>query len=186
MRYLHTTRSREDLIDFGLALGEAFKRHIKSDGNPWLVTINGTMSSGKSLIALAVDQAFRPEEYPNGITSKYSADDLRPSANMPVPLPVGFDNFMGASYPIREEFDDQLRQFIAEREGSKVLLASNLRRSATTAFNYAAKGLSSDFMDMNIIVTEDIGFFRRNLMITIENELLIETLKTSTPGLIAK
>ncbi len=183
MRFSLLTRSREDFINAGIGFGEAFKSQCQ-DENPWVVALNGSMNTGKSLIALAIDKAFRPEEYPEGITKRHSADRLYPKKGQETDFPVSFDNYVGEVFATRERLDNAIADFARDCPHSKVLIASNIRRTHSEHFNYNAQGLNSDLLNMNIIVTcKSSGPFWRNMNITVEHEPLIKALQSYLPAL---
>lgn len=172
------TSTRDEFIALGTLLGQHFKRARRV--KPWMITLDGDDASGKSLIALAIDQVLTPQRYPRGIPDDVKADDM---LNGYFKQNVIFHNFGQTIAVTRETFDGTLHEFEARNPKTKVFVASKIARDFTGDFNYSA-GLQSDRLDLNIRVyitreqayPEDDAFDRKVIMTT-ENPALQKLLE---------
>ena len=164
-------KNRDQMIWLGHMIGTYIRNVDKQ--NPWHITINGDHDSGKSLIALAIDEKFRPEDYPHGILSKnrHVADNL-------IKGPVLFRNISLGPAVDKIGFDTSLTNFQDRCSEGKVYVTSNLKRIFTGEFNRAADGLDSDILDIDIKVTKGRGSVRY-ITIVARDESLIEILSNS-------
>lgn len=162
--------SREEMIGFACSLGEIFKVHARP--KPWMLTLGADADSGKSLIALGIDQAFNPARYTEGIQSGHSADKLTTGS-------VIFQNFRRPIVASKEEFDSFLTRFEQSNKTGLVLIATNIERTFTGDFDYEHEGLNSDRLDMNIHVHKTAGAFARRLSVTTHNEAVHQVLRRS-------
>ena len=171
---------RDDMLGFGASLGRAFRDCTCN--RPWTLTIGGHVSSGKSLLALAIDHVFNPHFYPLGITWEHSADDIGAAQRNPS---VFFLNTYSKNPAPCEQFNAQLKSLQRAYPGARVLILSNAKRgTASSLFNYKAQGLCSDRLDMNIrvYIEEDDYWnpeedpFRRRIEMTVEDPALCRAL----------
>jgi hypothetical protein len=173
MHLIKRVHSREGLIEFGSALGRAFQDADKAGRR--IVCVGGDAESGKSLIALAIDQVFSPDEYPQGLAAGLSADNImNPAFRCPPGRPVVFNNYYNAMVPGPQGFDAVLDSFAQAHPRARILIAANLLRTPQEEFNYSARGLESERLDMNIYVRAVGKPFERQIEVTVEDPPLIE------------
>lgn len=175
-----STKHREDIIRLGETMGTYFKENPmdRDKDTPWVVSLGADSDSGKSLVALAIDRAFRPHLYQNGIGEDVSADErLKPSSWGP-PVPVVFKNFQNFIHRGQESFDTAIGDFIGRYNSARVYVCANIQRTFMGEFNYAANGLSSKWLDANLHVYghKKNGFLRR-IATTVKNEELFNALQ---------
>ncbi len=176
--------TRDKMIGLGNMLGTYFK-HANRE-KPWMITLDGDVASGKALIALAIDQAIHPDMYLTGLEPYHSADvHLSPERQHP----IVFQNFGNIISPTQEKFDQRLCAFEEAHPHAKILIGSNHARHHTDHFNYQARGLHSDRLDMNIhveILRPGTGLFERKIVITAQDEKLCKVLIAAmeTPNLL--
>lgn len=165
------TKNRRQLIWLGDTIGRFIKESQRA--SPWHMTINGDHDSGKSLIALAIDAVFRPQEYPRGILSKnrHVADNLMIG-------PVIFRNVSQSPAMCRDAFDKTLTDFQASRPQAHVVILSNVKRTFSESFHAATDGLESDILDIHIRVKRGNGSIR-HIAVNAADERLISLLENS-------
>jgi hypothetical protein len=168
------TTSREELIAFGNRLGRVMKDSDRK--KPWIINLTGDGISGKELIALAIDQIFTPSRYPNGITREMSADDILEPDFVTQPAVV-FTNFNRLICASRENFDDRLQNFADQNPWACVAVASNIERTFQGEFNYQAKGLDSDRLDVSLQVHKRPGNFTRHIGVTYDDNRLLVAIR---------
>ncbi len=173
------TQTRDDLIRLGTVLGRVFEDVSKTE--PWIVTMGGDAAAGKSLIALAMDKVFQPEFYSDDIPQDLSANDMMDRYHDD---PVIFENFCGELALDTDAFDNRLENITQSCPSSSVILISNFWRTLSGNFNYAADGLMSNKLDMNIdiFIQDESAYpedenFTRSVIITVEKTELCAALK---------
>ncbi len=172
MLFFAKTQGRDAMIAAGTALGQIFLKDARPQ--PWIVTLGADAKSGKSLLALAIDQVFDPKFYPHGITPERIADILI------YEKPRGKVAFLNAPdktvYDQRALLDQRLHQLEKNFPVAKVIVYSNMRRNLTNDFNANTSGLRSDRLDMHIDVHIEDGEFTRRMDIIVENPSLCRAL----------
>ena len=165
------TKNRNQLIWLGNTIGGFIKESQRT--RPWHMAINGDHDSGKSLIALAIDAVFRPQEYPRGILSKnrHVADNLMIG-------PVIFRNVSQSPAMCRDAFDKTLTDFQASRPLAHVVILSNVKRTFSESFQAATDGLDSDILDIDIRVKRGNGSIR-HIAVNAADESLTSLLENS-------
>jgi hypothetical protein len=175
MNFIHLTKTRDDLIHLGNTLGRIFKDSDRTA--PWILTFGASTSSGKSLVGSAIDQAFDPLDYPDGILEDHYADLLM---YMKPAGPVKYVNLAQDRYETQAVFDRWLSAMERNHPGARVLICANTQRGhVSQSFNYSASGLQSDRLDMNIDFHVWGRDFERKLVITAENQELCDALQRS-------
>lgn len=94
--------SRDGLIALGNRLGEVLRD--KADIDRKVILLGADEKSGKSLLAMAVDQVFNPANYSLGITEYSLADEVL-APNRTKRRQIIFENFRGTSYCERSDID---------------------------------------------------------------------------------
>jgi len=192
MHFTFQTQERNQLIQLGYELGRAIQSSGRAE--PLIVGLDGNHNSGKSLIALAMDMAFNPDKYPEGINGDHNADALRRPVSVldgfkkmfrvgkeqqkKDDLPVVFLNYCNISLTSQKSYDGRLRELKDSSPSSSVLIASNLLRTNRGEFNYESQGLKSDMLDMNIRVHGTPQNFLRKIEITAEDSHLYGLLQS--------
>ncbi len=167
--YIETKiESREELLSLANKVGEVLRGMPRRDG-PWIITLGASASSGKSLLALGIDEIFNPSHYPDGVTRNASADHI-------FNRKVVFNNFRWLTRSNHDDFDQALHDFEHGHPAAKVLIASNLDRTLSGNFNYETLGMCSKRLDLNIDVHMEPGSFRRRICLATENERLAAAL----------
>ena len=161
------TNSREAFIALGHALGRATLRTpCKS---PWYVSLQGDFSSGKELLALALDQALNPQRYPAGISKELAAETYLRPGNAGRPQTV-FANFRNRYAPNGSFFDEYLRDFGLQNPRAHVVIASNISRPGSFEFYRGAKNMESECLDVGVVVYKLGSGFKRGVDITFKDE----------------
>jgi len=153
------THTRDDMIQLGDAVGILVKSP-RLNQRPWVITLWGGENSGKSLLALAIDRAFRPQVYKNGIDRTCDANGLRNNF-------VVFKNFYSIPVYNPNDLDKELDAFISRQPNSGVYIASN------------SKGFFSTLTDIDISVKTLKGL-KRQITCRMKDSNIAETL-TSLP-----
>ncbi len=173
------TQARDDILKLGQLVG-AF---IQSNDPyvPFAATFGSDTNSGKSLLALAIDNYFRPGFYEHGVTPDHSADDiLKRSWDQQTSIPVVFKNFLQLRSATDESFDRTLKKFRDQNFSARAVLASNLQRTIIGQFDYARKGLCSTILDANFFFHIKPGKpFSRNISMTTKHGGLLETIRSN-------
>lgn len=170
MHIKKTIRSRDEMIKTGNEVGRVLMDAALQ--RPWIVTLGGDVKSGKSLLAFAMDQVFLPERYARGIIPQdYCADDIL-CPDEGEYLPVVFTNFGPLVLPTQKTFDEHLDNFALTYRSAKVIILSSLKRTLTGHFNYSAKGMMSDRLDLNIDCFIRDGVFTRDIEVSFDNPQL--------------
>jgi hypothetical protein len=143
------THSRDEFISLGQALGLALKPLAEQEQK--IILLGGHGNSGKSLLALAMDSVFRPEEYEDCIPLHLSADSKLDSSEK-FGLPVTFNNFACRLEESDPAFDRILKNFAGRNTDAKLVIAANINRHYLTDFNYKANGLHSRNLDLYVDV----------------------------------
>lgn len=179
MRVQLKTKNRKQIIELGTMIGDFISASKRE--NPWFITINGDHDSGKSLIALAIDKKFRPQEYPNGILSKnrHVADNLMKG-------PVVFRNLSLMQEVDKADFDEALAEFQKRYGGGSVYITSNLKRVFTPTFNRASDGLDSDLLDISIRMKRGWGSTRYVTIVARDENLATALLESSMASKISR
>ncbi|MBI1301882.1 MAG: hypothetical protein GC137_09535 [Alphaproteobacteria bacterium] len=124
-----------------------FFRERKNE-KPWLIDLAGDNSSGKSLLALAVDSCFRPHIYQGEhIPSFLSVDkELEPNGDKP----VVFHNFFAR----RIRYLGQIGLFEDENPEAEILFVGNTRKHQKRAYKETGRRDTKTGFDARI----DISF----------------------------
>ena len=151
-----------------------------------MIHIDAAYNSGKSLIALGIDQAFNPERYPAQLPPDINADFmLNPDWNGKKELSVIFQNFnlLQPEYPLEQVlninnprpfcYQDCIKILEDLNPEARVMIGSNLSAAAAD-FNFSANDSLPEGIDMNINVYKLWGGFNRKLVINVDSEALIE------------
>lgn len=175
MHFKLLIHSRDDLIHIGETLGHVFRRTTRQ--RPWMVTLGDAADSGKSLIVLGADSVMNPRAYPHGVQQGLLADVIiyeRPRNSLV------FLNEAKAPFPDKQVFDARLMQLEKNFPFAQVIMCSNIKRDGLNGpFNYAAQGLQSDRLDLNIDFDVLEEPFERCLNITTEDPMLYASLQRS-------
>lgn len=169
------TNSREAFIALGHAIGRATLRTPYK--SPWHVVLQGDFSSGKELLALAIDQALNPKRYPNGITKDLEAERHLHPDNDGKPRAV-FANFRNRYAPNGSFFDAYLRDFSLDNPLAHVVIASNISRPGSHEFYRGAANMDSQFLDVGVVVYKLGAGFKRGVDITFKDERRLVTMLT--------
>ena len=165
--HIHT---RDEFIALGNVIGEALHQNPRE--NPWFISLQGDMSSGKELVALAIDQALNPQRYPKGIEKDHSAEmELRHGNGRT--FPVVFSNFRNRYAPHPGYFDGYLQEFQRANPNAYVLVASNISRPGTFESYRSAEHMQSDLLDVGLEVYKRGAPFVRAVELSFKNEPLL-------------
>ena len=119
---------------------------------PIFISLIGDPMSGKELVALAFDMAFRPERYSNGeIGRNVKADDVLSPTNS------GYVCFHGSGTKIlkpQSGYDAHLANYERIAPKARVHFVSNVIREEGVIPNYD-DGFNSDLLDMAITIRKD-------------------------------
>lgn len=158
---VYQINQRNKMIHFGYSLGQILLRSAA----PVVITLDGSIDSGKSLLALAIHRAFEPGRYGRYIRDNAKADSL-------VSGPVVFQNFRSAAPCLNTDMlNETLARFMHTFPGSSVYIASNLDHRFTDGFNQEAQGLGSELLDASIMVKRRKGFVR-TMRLQVQNEMI--------------
>lgn len=186
------TQGRDELIQAGTNLGKV----LRESGRPgWIMGLDGDKDSGKSLIALAIDQVFSPEKYPHGITKEHKADDLCHPATVigsalkrffpfargeeKPDLPVVFFNYCRITAESQKTYDRRLQERRRSNPQSNVLIVANLFLKHRESFNNSASGVNSDFLNLNVRVFGKPERFTQTIEIVTQDSYLSKALSPS-------
>lgn len=183
MRFALKTTSREELIEVSHLLAKTLES--VENTKPWIVHIDAAYDSGKSLIALGIDQALNPERYPAELPRNLEADIMLAPQWHEKKLSVVFQNFnlLQHEYTSEEVFNinnprpfyyrDCIKILEELNAEARILIGSNLSAAAAD-FNFNAHDKLPERIDINIGVYKLWGEFNRKLVINVDREALIE------------
>lgn len=160
------TNTREAFV----ALGRVVARSMQQTPHtrPWFVSLQGDFNSGKELFALAVDEVFNPQRYPQGITRDLSAEKHLACGNDGQPQVV-FENFRGRYAPDAKYFDLHMDDFERRNPTARVLIASNISRPGTWERYRGAENLDSQCLDISLTVYKVGAPFTRGVDLTMKD-----------------
>lgn len=143
-------QDRNDFIAFACAIGGFARDQAKKDQT--VIGFGGDFHSGKELLALGIDMAFRPENYPNGQVASTLNAERTLSDDFNRCGMVVFENFLYPVYLNREGFDKGLQQYKDQNPQARVLCYSNIERTLSGEHDFAKKGMNSDQLDISLRV----------------------------------
>jgi hypothetical protein len=164
MNFMYRTWTRGGFIRLSQKLGKALQSLERE--RPWFVTLGADVNSGKSLIALSIDQIFNPAAYPKGLTRDIEAD--RHLKSDPVhPRSLVFENFRGAYAP------GKYTDIVNQNPDLRVLLGSNLIHTLDGAFSPHLFGFGSEHVHINVRAPLPLRqiFMREVQVISNDNDL---------------